>query len=369
MVYSALLKKSIGIVRQSLEGAGLASLEPHLRSHGKHEPAADSPLVLVACSGGRDSMALAALAHIVCPTLGIRCGMITIDHALQETSASVSAQVVNSCKQIGLNPVISNRVQVPHTRSGEEADARKARYQALVQAAQDYGASAVLLAHTADDQAEGVVIGLIRSSGLRAIAGMEEEIRQQGVLFLRPLLGLRREETTQVCQTLGIDWWDDPTNGEHIQQGQALSADFPLRSRVRHDLLPALNQFAGKDIITQLARTANLARQDQNYIDEQAQDLLTRSQQPHTGGPVCGTVSVCLRLKTLQDAHPVVRRHMWSILLESLGLGVSSRHIHQVDELVSAWHGQGPVALPSFYSATRQHHVILVCKNREYANR
>jgi tRNA(Ile)-lysidine synthase len=366
VVYSSLLKKSIGDVRRSLEKAGLKQQDDRFKMHGQHEIAENAPLVLVACSGGRDSMALAAVAAIVCPTLGIRCGIVNVNHNLQEESALVSAQTVAWCKQLQLNPVMSVDVEVSHTRAGEEADARRARYDVLIQTAKKWHASAILLAHTSDDQAEGVLIGLIRSSGLKAVAGMREYSELEGIVFLRPFLSLQRAETTEMCKTLDVPWWDDPTNGGDIDLDQDLSTNFPLRSRVRHDLLPALTEFAGRNMTTQLARTAVLAREDQDFIDEQANRLLLSARQDSK--PVRDNVVVSLNVNVLQSSHSVVRKHMWSILLDDLGLSVSSRHIHQIDELVLNWHGQSAVNLPSHYSVIRKRHVILVCKDSSYAN-
>ncbi|BDR52609.1 tRNA(Ile)-lysidine synthase [Bombiscardovia nodaiensis] len=367
MVYTAELKAGIGAVRKSLQEAGLGQQDPRFRAHGQHEPAAHAPLVLVACSGGRDSMALAALAVKVCPTLGLKCGAVIVDHGLQADSAQVSAQAVGRCQDLGLDPVVNRRVQVVQAAEGLEAAARQARYGALTAVAQELGADAILLAHTADDQAEGLLIGLIRSAGLKALAGMSAQSRRDGLLLLRPLLGLRRSQTTAICQQLGIRWWDDPTNGDRLDPQTPLPASFPLRSRVRHDLLPALSAFAGKDMGAQLARSARLAKDDQDYIDQEALRLLSSARCQQEPEPI--GVLAALRVSVLKQAHPAVRAHAWACLFQSLNLAVSSQQIGQVDALVTHWHGQGRVTLPSFYSATRKGHVILICKDREHANR
>lgn len=114
----------------------------------------------------------------------------------------------------------------------------------------------MLLAHTRDDQAEGVLIGLIRTGGVDAVAGMPARQTVHGVRFVRPLLAVSRAQTTAICMDLGLEWWDDPTNGDAFAPDEPLPADYPLRSRVRHTLLPFLNEFAGRDMAERLAQGA-----------------------------------------------------------------------------------------------------------------
>ncbi|AKV55560.1 tRNA(Ile)-lysidine synthase [Bifidobacterium actinocoloniiforme DSM 22766] len=369
MVYSPELRQGVGDLRRCLEEAGLGRQGAGFAKHGSHSPAPDAPLILVACSGGRDSTALAALASIVCPELGLKCGAVVINHGLQEGSAQVAGEAAHRCSSLGLDPVVTERVQVTHTKAGMEADARSARYQAIGRVALAAGARAVLLAHTRDDQAEGVLISLIRTAGLGALAGMAPRSRRGGVLYLRPLLDVSRSQTTTICRQMGLDWWDDPSNGGEFAADQRLPANYPLRSRVRHDLLPALSAFAGRDMAMHLAQSALLARADQDFLDQEAGRLLTRSLRPRTAKPQGAEPLACLDVKTMQDAHPALRSRAWAQLLTSLGLDASSRRIGQIDALVSRWHGQGPVSLPSFHSAFRQGHVILICKDRDHAHR
>ena len=109
-------------------------------------------------------------------------------------------------------------IEVHGNEQGLEAAAREARYAAIVEECSD--AAAVLLAHTKNDQAETVLIGLLRSAGLDAIAGMEGSFSRDGVTFLRPWLDVTREETTGICEDLGLEWWDDP--------GRRFAAERPI---------------------------------------------------------------------------------------------------------------------------------------------
>ena len=125
---------------------------------------------------------------------------MTVDHGLQEGSADRAAPVAAALGGLGLDPVRAVAVTVDGG-GGPEAAARTARYAALEAAAADLGAAAVLLGHTLDDQAETVLLGLARGSGARSLAGMPP---RRGV-FLRPLLGLRRQVTAGACAALGLD--------------------------------------------------------------------------------------------------------------------------------------------------------------------
>ena len=212
MVYSSRLCKGIGELRAALESAGLGLQDARFARHGEHAPDVDAPLIMVSCSGGRDSMALAAVAAKTCASLGLRCGAIIIDHQLQQGSAGVARATADRCVALGLDPVRVRAIDVPDSRGiGVEAAAREARYHAIVDACSD--ASAVLLAHTKNDQAETVIIGLLRSAGLDAVCGMNGSFIRDGVRFLRPWLNVTREETTGICEDLRLAWWTIPQMG------------------------------------------------------------------------------------------------------------------------------------------------------------
>ena len=206
MAYSARLRKAIGAVRLALESSGLGMQSPEFARHGEHQAAPDAPLVLVACSGGRDSMALAAVCRIVCASLGLRCGAVIVDHGLQSGSDRVATLTAERCRDCGLAPVAVRTASVHVQGEGVEAAAREARYGELCDAARELNAAVVLLAHTLDDQAETVLIGLLRSGGVDALAGMPQVMHRDGIMFLRPLIGVSRAETTGICEDLNIHY-------------------------------------------------------------------------------------------------------------------------------------------------------------------
>lgn len=388
MAYSARLRKAVGAVRATLSAVELCDVQaPEFAQHGDHAVAADAPLVLVACSGGRDSMALAAVSHIVCTSMGVRCGAVIVDHGLQEGSEQVAGEAANHCRALGLGPVIVRNATVQARGEGLEAAARQARYNELCAAARESGAIAVLLAHTMDDQAETVLIGLLRSRGVDALAGMPQVFTRSGVTFARPLLTLTRAETTGICEDLGVEYWDDPTNGDAVD-GE-LPDDYPLRSRVRHDLLPAIERFAGFNVTRHFAESARLARMDKEYLDQRSDEVMgeavTTVDWPASSAAVStDTPRACAADDTNDSGHGIglmigvkriarepeaIRLRVIAHALSQAGVNASAAQIAAIDRLVVDWHGQGGVSLPRGYSANRKKHVIRVCQDGAHANR
>jgi tRNA(Ile)-lysidine synthase len=222
--------------------------------------AADRPLPLVALSGGADSLALTvatAEALRTGPSLPDGAGAVVVDHALQPGSAEVADRAAGIAHRLGLDPVMVERVDVVGTGAGPEADARTVRHAALESAARRAGSRAVLLAHTRDDQAEQVLLGLARGSGTRSLAGMPAS---RGLL-VRPLLGLTRTDTEAICRWAGIRWWQDPANADPAF----------LRSRIRTRVLPLLQDPVdgiGPGVAAALARSAEIAAEDADALGQ-----------------------------------------------------------------------------------------------------
>ncbi|PXY88271.1 tRNA lysidine(34) synthetase TilS [Bifidobacterium asteroides] len=369
MVYSAEMKRAVGLLRSTLGREGLGLQDKRFAHHGVHRPDSDAPLILVACSGGRDSLALACVAHLVADMTGLRCGALLIDHGLVPNSDRIAAHAAGTCRALGLDPVLVTRVDVPVTSAGPEADARAARYQALSGQALRLGARAVLLAHTRDDQAETVMIGLIRSQGLEAITGMARHIERGGMRYLRPFLDLDRKDTTAICRQQRIDWWDDPTNGDDQPADCTLPETLPLRSRIRHDLLPALDRFAGRDMVRRLALGADMARLDQDYLDSQVNGLYQRLVVSPNSGQKAKGVLACLDARGLADCHPALRTRLLAQVLTKLGIRFTAVQVRALDDLVCRWHGQQGPRFPSSHTAIRKGQVILICNDGDHAHR
>jgi tRNA(Ile)-lysidine synthase len=225
--------------------------------------------LLVAASGGADSLALAAAVHTVCGTEERRrpVAAAVIDHDLQEGSAQIAADAEKALRDLGYGRVSVRRVDVG-TDGGMEAAARAARYDALAAIADEFVADcgrpvAVLLAHTADDQAETVLLGLGRGSGPRSIAGM----RPWSAPWGRPLLGVRRSDTESACVAAGLTPWRDPQNA---------SPEF-TRVRLRREVIPLLDEVLGGGVVPALARTAELMASDLAALDALAERALAET--------------------------------------------------------------------------------------------
>ena len=185
---------------------------------------------------------------------------MTVDHGLQPGSAGQALTVTRALAAMGLGPVLSAAAVVRRPGQpgypGPEAAARAARYAALDEAADTTGAIAVLLGHTRDDQAEGVLLGLARGSGARSLAGMAARNGR----YLRPLLAVSRAQTRDACAALGLQPWDDPHNSDPAY----------ARARVRHQLMPALEAALGPGISQALARRPAALRADADLLDSLA---------------------------------------------------------------------------------------------------
>jgi tRNA(Ile)-lysidine synthase len=299
-------------------------------------------LVLVACSGGADSMALAAAARFVLPRMGLRAGLVTVDHQLQDGSAERAVRVGRWASGAGFDPVVVSTVEILGRTGGPEAAARDARYEALGAAALAHGAAGVLLGHTREDQAETVLLALVRGAGPRGLAGMPVRRLRHGVAFIRPLLGVARAQTRAACRAEELPVWEDPHN-----------ADPAYRRTHARALLASLTDHLGPAVVDNLARTAALVAADTSALDALARRAARRAATPE-GGVL---VSELLRLP---DAVRTRVLHRWARSLGVPGSALSQRHVAALDALVIHWHGQGPVALPGGTLVARRHDVVAV---------
>ncbi len=315
-------------------------------------------LVLVACSGGADSLALAAATAGVAPRLGLSVGAVVVDHGLQPGSADVAATTAATLRALGVDPVETARVAVG-SAGGPEAAARSARYTALDEAADRLGASAVLLGHTLDDQAETVLLGLARGSGARSLAGMSPRSGR----YLRPFLRLPRAITVGACRELGLAPWSDPHNDDPRY----------ARVRVRGSALPALESALGPGVAAALARTARQLRADADALEGWARVELTAcaagSPAPGAAGAVPHRDLDCDRLARLPEAVRTRVLRMLALEAGSPAGSLTAEHVAAMDRLVVAWRGQGPVALPGPRSAARRCGRLVVEQGGEQASR
>jgi len=291
--------------------------------------------VLVAASGGADSMALAAATVFESRAAGWRCAAVVVDHQLQSGSAAVAQRAAVALTALGFDPVHVQAVEVGKD-GGPEAAARKARYAAIDAVAAAVGSAAVLLGHTRDDQAESVLLGLARGSGARSMSGMAP-VRG---LYRRPILEIDRATTRAACVAEGIPIWDDPHNDD----------DAFARVRLRHQVMPVLERELGPGVSDALARTAELLREDDAALERWADEVRVAARRHDDEGRAALDVDV------LAAVPVAVRRRV--LRVESLESGVPggdlrASHLADIDALVTRWKGQGAVHLPGGVRATR----------------
>jgi tRNA(Ile)-lysidine synthase len=316
------LPPSLAAVRAGVRRS-LAGLEP-------------GATVLVACSGGADSLALLAAAVFEGRTSSHRIVGVTVDHGLQDGSAERAEAVAAQMRALGVDESAVATVAVDAPGIGPEAAAREARYSVLAELAVRFGAEVVLLGHTLDDQAETVLLGLARGSGARSLAGM----RPQFDRFRRPLLAVTRTDTETACTVEGIEWWTDPHNSDPRF----------ARSRVRTVVLPTLERELGPGVAAALARTADLLREDAEALDAEADRRLEALR---------GDSGLDVRaLAALEPAirHRVVRQA--TIDAGAIASELTREHVLNVAGVASGQHGGKQVQLPGHVTAYRDGHLL-----------
>ena len=298
-------------------------------------------LVLAACSGGADSLALAAALAFEAPGLGLAAGGVTVDHGLQDGSAEQARLVTKTLTELGLDPVPCLTVTVRRRDAGgPEAAARAARYAALDRAADAVGAAAILLGHTVDDQAETVLLGLARGSGTRSLAGMPERRGR----CLRPLLGVSRAQTRAACAAQDLEPWDDPQNAD---PGFA-------RARVRHRLLPAMEEELGPGVTEALARTARQLRADADFLDS-----LAKAESERIVSAAAGELSLDL----VAGLPPAIRSRVLRNAAIAAGCpagALTAGHVAGLEALVTGWRGQRWIDLPGGIRGRRRYGKLLL---------
>ena len=224
-----------------------------------------------AVSGGADSLALLTLATAACSHVTAH----HVDHGLRPESGSEAGVVAVAAEQLGAR-FVAHRVEL-EAGPNLEARARAARYGIMP--------DNVATGHTTDDQAETVMLALLRGSAWQGLGGIEPGPT-------KPLLGLRRIETEALCVAMGFDPVEDPSNHDPAF----------TRNRVRHELLPLLDDIADRDMAPILARQAELLRAGGAYLDGAASVL----------DP---TDSVSIAAAPLILARQVIRRWLWTAMV------------------------------------------------------
>jgi tRNA(Ile)-lysidine synthase len=273
--------------------------------------------IVVAVSGGADSLALAYALSQEVEKLALQLSAVTIDHQLQSQSAEQANLVVEQMRELGIEcRVVKVNVEISE---GLEASARKARYEALGELQTD----AVFLGHTHNDQAESVLLGLARGSGTRSLSGMAEVNGK----YVRPFLAITREQTENACQEIGLTPWNDPHNKD---------PQF-ARVRVRTQALPVLEETIGPGISAALVRSSQLLRDDADALDQWAEEEILGLDLHDLDCDYLHGLPRAIRSR-------IIRRAVYACGAPSGSL--TADHVGAVEALICAWNGQGPAHLP-----------------------
>jgi len=290
---------------------------------GDLEASPGRALYLVGLSGGGDSLALAWALSEEAGGLCIEVGAVIVDHGLQPGSGEVARRAAKDAEQLGLQPVLVKTVSMENTSNLEEK-ARNARYRAFTEALRETGAHGVVLAHTLDDQAETVLLGLTRGSGPSGLKGMSA---RDGTVH-RPFLGVERATLRQALEDVGMSWWEDPHNEDERF----------TRVRVRHQVLPVLERELGPGVAGALARTAELFRADSSALDEEA--TLWFESNAHAEDDGSWSVDV----EALQKISGALQTRVLRMLVIRVGGGSPTyAHTAAMRRLVEHWKGQSAV--------------------------
>ena len=279
-----------------------------------------SQTILFGCSGGADSMALAIALFLEANQTKVI--PVVVDHGLQDGSAQITSQTISKLKEIGYTQVETAVAQVKIT-DGLEASARRARYQIFNQFIDTYRPKYFLLAHTLNDQAETVLLGLARGSGARSLSGMAVENN----IYVRPLLKISRQTTVAACHEGGIEIWSDPHNDD---------LRF-ARVRARKNALPILEENLGPGITEALVRSADLLRDDADALDSFALEYFAQ------------TDPLNLSINELERLPRAIRTRVLRLAIYQAGApagSLSAEHINGAEALISDWHGQKELSLP-----------------------
>jgi len=296
--------------------------------------------LLIACSGGADSLALAWASKVVAKRLDLNVIAVIIDHQLFNESFQVALNAKEQCENFGIEKVIIKKIEVKENKEGLESAARSARYEAFEQLMIELNAKAALLAHTQDDQAETMLMRLTRGSGAKSLSAMKEVSGK----YLRPFLHIRKKELVEALQKEGITFWQDPANTDYRF----------LRAKVRNELMPKLIEVLGESVIESLDRTSDLLKEDNEALESIAfknyRDLNKE-----------------LNVEELIKFPAAIRKRI--IKIAALESGVipgpfTFEHIEAIDALVTKWRGQGNVDLPGFIQASRDNQTIRFISSR-----
>lgn len=298
----------------------------------------DTESVVVGLSGGADSLVLTAVAVWVGERAGFTVQAVVVDHGLQIGSAKIASSAAMAATMLGATSIEIRNVDVG-TDGGMEMAARTARRAALLEVA---NGRPILLGHTANDQAETVLLRLLRGSGAHSLSAMSACTKTWHRPFLSHSRGDIETAVVELLTPLGITPWQDPHNFDEVFS----------RVRIRN-LLETLSQEFGPSIISGLVRTADMLRADNQVLDHMATESFRMSHNSET--------QVSMGVQELEDVSPAIRTRIIKLCFDQLTAGtresspLTHQHVMSVEALISSWSGQGGIALPLGVTARREY--------------
>ena len=315
-------------VRQTLDSAGL--IRP-------------GESVLVAVSGGLDSMVLLDVLVALAEKLGARLTVAHLNHGLRDSAAADADFVARAAARYGLAIQTAVRDVAAFAEANAqsiETAARTLRYEFLAEAAHAAGAAVIAVAHHADDNVETALHRILRGTHLRGLAGMPISRALNSARIVRPLLRCRRDAILAYAKRRGIDWREDPSN---------LDTDF-RRNFLRHELLPLLRDRLNPRVDEALLRLADTAERTETFLERLGDEAFRAALLP-----IDSPDELTLDAAVLAATDPLVRTYAFRAALEALGAGlqaVSAEHLTQLADLAEQ---QPPAAvdLPNDLRARR----------------
>ncbi|QRV02415.1 tRNA lysidine(34) synthetase TilS [Arcanobacterium phocisimile] len=323
----------------------------------------DDVPVVVAVSGGSDSMAVAITLAFIAPKLGLTARAVCVDHGIRPESAAEAQTVRERLAKFGIDVDIV-RIDVTGN-AGPEGNARQGRYAAIAEYARKLGTTkqpaTVLLGHTQNDQAETVLLGFSRGSGAQSIAGMPaagELPLYPDVPMIRPFLEFSREDLRIICQEYDVEWINDPSNELGGPWKTADGLDL-RRTAVRHRVVPELEASLGPGTVPAIARTAQLLQEDNKALAYYARRELAQA--------IIARDPVTIACDQLSQAPQAVRRRALKYAVKESGVRSGELvywHIAGLDKLLTERKNNRGIDLPGV-RAWREHNQLMFLPGKQ----
>lgn len=309
--------------------------------------------VVVAISGGPDSMALLRVMEMLSKTYGISLVMAHLNHCMRRAESEQDEQFIREVAKRRSIPLVCDRVDVPALRFREggclEELARQERYKFLDTVLSRQGANRLALGHHRDDQAETLIMNFLRGSGISGLKGMLP-VRDGKVI--RPMLNCGKDEILAFLKAEGLPYVIDSTNSQGIY----------LRNRIRNQLIPELKCSYNLGLEECLSHTAELLRLDDNYLQGCVQEILAKWKVVEADG------EIRMSVRDLLNLHEALQNRILREISRRLapeGKGARYIHINSLKKMLIHGHGLGPLYLPFGVEVRREYDDLVFARSTD----